>query len=546
MPPNHRDPRSEDLGHPIQTCYALSLSALAWLAYPRSVGNGRTWMSRLVSVLSFVTCLAVLLLVAGARADETPRPASEARSVFDVRDYGAISDGQTKNTEAIHAAIAACTAAGGGTVHIPAGQYVTGAIFLQNNVTLHVDAGATILGSEDMSDYPIIDGRWEGIERRHYASLINGDGLENVAITGRGTLDARGRIWWKAYKELEYARGRLIGLYRCTNVLIEGVTLKNSPAWTVHPVYCDNVTMHDLTIINPEDSPNTDGINPDSCRNVRISNCHIDVGDDCIAIKCGKDEDGRRVNRPCENITITNCTMLAGHGGVVIGSEMSGGVRNVVISNCVFDGTDRGIRMKTQRGRGGVVRDVRISNIVMRDVGCALTLNMFYGKVPPEPVSERTPAFYDISISNITVRGGREAGYFAGLPERPLARIRISNAVLYTKKGLRCTDARDIEFHNVRIDTERGPALICKNTENLQISGFTTYEPHENIPVINLEQIKGAFIRGCRAVVGTGTFIKLGGTATKGVVLSGNDLSQAKTPVSLGNNVSPTAVENSE
>jgi len=503
-------------------------------------------MNRLVSVLSSAICLAVSLLVAGVQAEEKPRLASSARSVFDVRDYGAIGDGTTKNTEAVHAAIAACTAAGGGTVHIPAGRYVTGAIFLQSNVTLYVDAGATILGSEDISDYPVIDGRWEGIEQRHYASLVNGDGLENIAITGRGTLDARGRIWWETRGKLEHARGRLIGLYRCTNVLIEGVTLRNSPAWTVNPVYCENVTIHDLTIINPENSPNTDGINPDSCRNVRISNCHIDVGDDCIAIKCGKDEDGRRVNKPCENITITNCTMLSGHGGVVIGSEMSGGVKNVVISNCVFDGTDRGIRLKTQRGRGGVVQDVRISNIVMRNVGCALTLNMFYGKVPPEPVSERTPAFCDISISNITVRGGREAGYFAGLPERPLARIRISDAVLYTKKGLQCTDARDIAFHNVRIETERGPALICKNIENLEVSGFTTYNPHENTPVLELEQIKGAFIRGCRAIAGTGTFIKLGGGVTKGIVLSGNHLSEAKEPVSLGSDVSPAAVEKGE
>ena len=476
--------------------------------------------------------------VPAAPADAPPA----ARHVFNIVDYGAVGDGETKNTAAIHRAIEACTKTDGGTVFVPAGQYVTGAIFLKSNVTLHVEPGATILGSEDFADYPVIDGRWEGIEQKHYASLVNGDGLENVAITGRGTLDARGKVWWEGRKKLEHARGRLIGLYRCRNVLIQGVTLRNSPAWTLNPVYCENVTITDLTVLNPPDSPNTDGINPDSCRNVRISNCHIDVGDDCITIKCGKDEDGRRVGKPCENITITNCTMIHGHGGVVIGSEMSGGVNNVVISNCVFDGTDNGIRMKTMRGRGGVVQDIRVSNIVMRDVGRAIKLNMHYHKTDPEPVSERTPAFRNIHISNITVRGAKEAGYFRGLPEMPLADVSLSNAVMYTRTGIRCTDATRIAFRNVDVHTEEGPALYCENVEELEVDGFKTRQPHPDVPVIELAQVKGAWVRGCLAVPGTGTFLQLAGSATTGILLQGNRLDSAAEAVRLADEVSKNAL----
>jgi polygalacturonase len=201
----------------------------------------------------------------------------------------------------------------------------------------------------------------------------------------------------------------MVLFYNCKDIHIEDVSFSNPPFWTIVPVYCDNVTISGIKIFNPGDSPNTDGIDPCSCTNVRISDSHISVGDDCIVIKSGRDEDGREAARPTENITITNCTMLNGHGGVVLGSEMSGDIRRVTISNCVFEGTDRGIRFKTMRGRGGIVEDIRVSNIVMHNiVEEGIVLNMRYHPTDPEPVSDRTPAFRDVHISNISISGAKK------------------------------------------------------------------------------------------------------------------------------------------
>ena len=280
--------------------------------------------------------------------------------MLDVRDFGAAGDGRALDTEAIQGAIEACGAAGGGTVYFPAGAYVTGALILRSHVTLYLEAGAVLLGSEDPTGYPVVRSRWEGVEQETYAPLIGGSHLEGIGVVGRGTVDGRGDIWWERFREsrdlaLRYPRPRLISFVDCRNVLIEGLTLTRSPSWTINPVRCRNVTIDKVTIFNPPDSPNTDGINPDSCANVHISNCHIDVGDDCIAIKSGTEAGDSDKRAPCENVTITNCTMVHGHGGVVIGSEMSGGVRNVVVSNCIFEGTDRGIRLEIAAGprRGG-------------------------------------------------------------------------------------------------------------------------------------------------------------------------------------------------
>ena len=252
----------------------------------------------------------------------------------------------TKSTAQIQRAIDQCGTSGGGTVFLPAGRYVSGSLWLRSNVTLHLESGAVLMGDTDPSAYPMWAGAWEGpgAQRRH-APLIAGEGLTNIALTGRGTIDGRGQTWWDAFNvgRGPDLRPQMVRLVDCRDVLIDGLHFVNSARWALNPVACDNLTIHQVTVRNPPDSPNTDGINPDSCNNVHIANCHIDVGDDCIAIKSGSEEDGRRTPRPCQNITIMNCTMLHGHGGVVIGSEMSGGVRNVAISNCVFCGTDRGI-----------------------------------------------------------------------------------------------------------------------------------------------------------------------------------------------------------
>jgi polygalacturonase len=208
--------------------------------------------------------------------------------MINIKDCGAVGDGITLDTRAIQSAIDSCAQAGG-TVLIPAGKFVSGAIFLRNHVTLHLEAGAVLLGSEQPNDYPMIHARWEGREQETHAPLIGGSGLKNVAVVGRGTIDGRGAVWWKMHREktLDMPRPRLISFSDCSDVLIEGITAINSPSWTVNPVRCENVTVDKVTIINPADSPNTDGINPDSCRNVHIANCHVDVGDDCVTIKSG-------------------------------------------------------------------------------------------------------------------------------------------------------------------------------------------------------------------------------------------------------------------
>ena len=322
--------------------------------------------------------------------------------VFNVKDFGATGDGINKDTDAFKKAISECQKNGGGTLYIPAGIYLTGPIHLKSNITLYIENGAVLKFSQDIDDYPTVYTRWEGEEAEVYSPLIYGEDIENIAVTGFGTIDGQGMLWWNLLrkKELRYPRPRGISFYRSRNITIDGIRIINSPSWTVNPIECENITVNNIKIQNPYDSPNTDGINPESCRGVRISNCYIDVGDDCVTLKSGTEDCRERI--PCENITVTNCIMAHGHGGVVIGSEMSGGVRNVVISNCIFEGTDRGIRIKTRRGRGGIVEDIRVSNIVMKNVICPFAFYMYYncGKGGQEkrvwdksayPVDETTP-----------------------------------------------------------------------------------------------------------------------------------------------------------
>lgn len=409
-----------------------------------------------------------------------------------ILEFGAKADGVTLNTAAIQSAIDACAARGGGTVYVPAGCYLTGALFFRDNISLHLEAGATLLGSQNPADYPITPNRWEGAEQLTYAPLMAGNGLKNITITGRGKIDGQGGFWWQAFsaKALVYPRPRLIGFADCQNVLIEGVTLTNSPAWTVNPVRCENVNVRGVTIINPPDSPNTDGINPDSCRLVRISDCYVSVGDDCITIKSGTQHEHPERRAACRDIAITNCTLERGHGGVVIGSEMSGDVQNVVISNCVFIGTDRGIRLKSRRGRGGVVENVRVSNLIMDGVLCPFTMNLYYNcngaqgdttvsDKNPRPVDNGTPAIRNIHYSHITAVGVKiAAGFFYGLAEMPLENISLSdisvsliggadadypemadNIPSMTQAGFFIRNACRVRLDNVQVHNQLGPAF---------------------------------------------------------------------------------------
>ncbi|WP_150269054.1 glycoside hydrolase family 28 protein [Paenibacillus tepidiphilus] len=423
-------------------------------------------------------------------------------SMYNIDDFGAKKNSAELSTAAIAAAIAAAGEAGGGTVYVPSGTYRTGAILLGSHIELRLSPGAVLAFSSDPADYPVVESRWEGVARQVYASCIFGANLENVAITGGGRLDGGGAPWWERHRnapsELEYPRPKLISFDNCRRVTIKDLTLVNSPSWTVNPIRCSDVTIDNLSIHNPADSPNTDGIDPESCVNVRISNCHIDVGDDCIAIKAGTEDTPERV--PCENITITNCTMIHGHGGVVLGSEMSGDIRNVTISNCVFKQTDRGIRLKSRRGRGGVVEDIRVSNIVMEDVICPFILNLYYFCGPrgkdkyvwdknPYPVTEETPNFRRIHFNGITARNVHAAaGFLYGLAERYVSEITFTDIDIsmardavpgypammsglekMARRGFYLGNVKDIRFHQVTVEDHEGPAFYIENGENIEI-----------------------------------------------------------------------------
>ena len=410
----------------------------------------------------------------------------------DMKQAGADASGKSLNTEIINSTIVRLAKAGGGTLFFPAGDYLTGPITLQSNITLDLEAGATLRFSDDPEQYvPMVDIRYEGVLLKSFHPLISAMNAENITIKGEGTLDGQGKYWWnechttaKAMREgkgyinkyqqmfadvndmehlrattnedwsfnlkYNFLRPPFIQPHHCKNVKIQGVHIQNSPFWTVNPQFCDNVLIDGITINNVP-SPNTDGINPESCSNVHICNSHIYVGDDCITIKSGRDLNGRQAGRPCENITITNCTMLSGHGGVVIGSEMSGGVKKVTISNCVFDGTDRGIRIKSTRGRGGIVEDIRVSNIVMNNIQReAFVFNLKYSRMPAEPKSERTPVFRNIFINGCTVNGVKTPVKIVGLEEAPITGISIRDVQVQNATGENiienCHDIRIADF----------------------------------------------------------------------------------------------------
>ncbi len=350
-------------------------------------------------------------------------------------------------TEAFRAAIDALTAQGGGTLTVPAGRFETAPVLLKSNITLQLDAGAVLAFTDDETQFPLVDTEYEGIPGMAYMPCVYARDAHTVRITGDGTIDGNGANWWKRHREgaLRHPRPYLVCFQNCTDVRMDGVTLINSPCWTVHPLYCGHVDLSHLTIRNPADSPNTDGVNPDGCANVRIADCLIDVGDDCIAVKSGTEDTPDP--RPCENLIISGCHMLHGHGGVVIGSEMSGGIRNVLVTNCVFRGTDRGIRLKTRRGRGGSAENLQFSHILMEDVLCPFVFNMYYycgkgGKLPvvrdkkARPVDGGTPVLSDIAITDVTVRGATAcAGFLYGLPESPVRRVRIKNCTVVMEAG---------------------------------------------------------------------------------------------------------------
>ena len=457
---------------------------------------------------------------------------SLAQSVWtNAKDRGADATGNKKCTKVLNDLITELSAKGGGTLFFPAGTFFTGPIIMKSNITLWLDAGATVKFSNDFDDYlPMVQSRWEDVRVKNFASQVYAYKCENIAIRGRGHFEGQGKKWWdfmrtasyeqqpqskwqetfkKENEELlarnayiraknNFLRPPMITTYECKNVLIEGVSFSNPPFWTIMPAFTDNLTITGITIENPSNSPNTDGIDPSSCRNVHISNCHITVGDDCIVIKSGRDEDGREAASPTENITITNCTMLRGHGGVVIGSEMSGGVKRVAITNCVFEGTDRGIRLKTMRGRGGVIEDLLVSNIVMNNIineGVLITLR--YQNSAPEQVSERTPACHNVRISGIIQRGGTRPVAIYGLEEMDVNQVSISDMESVTRMGILVENANGISFHDMKLDIKEGSALEAKDSKKISWDKISVTTLHPENPLINLTNCNDVIVTNC-------------------------------------------------
>ncbi|MGQ1891389.1 glycoside hydrolase family 28 protein [Thermophagus sp. OGC60D27] len=460
-----------------------------------------------------------------------------------IVDFGAVGDGVTDNSEAFAKAIDYVAEKGGGRVIVPRGIWLTGPIIMKSNIDLHVQQGAVVRFSPDFEDYPLIETIFEGLNTFRCMSPIHAHNLENIAFTGKGIFDGNGNAWrpvkkskltesqWKKLvnsggvlsddgqiwypsekskagdshdnfnvpdlerkedfeKIRDFLRPVMVSIKECKRVLLDGPTFQNSPAWNIHPLLCEDVTIRNLTVRNPWYSQNGDGLDLESCKNVVIYNNSFDVGDDAICFKSGKDEDGRKRAVPTENVVVKNNVVYHGHGGFVIGSEMSGGVRNVHVSNCTFIGTDVGLRFKSTRGRGGVVENIYISNIDMIDIPTEpIRFNLFYGgkspvlddggnSVPdiqenePAPVTEETPAFRNIFMKNIRANGFGNAAFFMGLPEMNLQNVQLENALLRAVKGISVIDADGIVLKNVHVTVEKGPALIMFNGKNINVEDF--------------------------------------------------------------------------
>nr|WP_221412329.1 glycoside hydrolase family 28 protein [Dysgonomonas sp. 520] len=459
-----------------------------------------------------------------------------------IADFGGVSDGTVLNTEAFEKAMNALSEKGGGRLIVPSGIWFTGPIVFKSNINLHLEKGALILFSSDFNLYPLVKTVYEGLDTYRCQSPISGHNLENIAITGEGSINGSGEAWrplkkakvtdshwnrvvksggvlkdpsfwfpsessllgekmkvntpnknlskadWVAVKD--YLRPVMVSFVECKNVLLEGVLFENSPAWNIHPLMCENVIVDNIVVRNPGYSQNGDGLDLESCVNSIIVNSIFDVGDDAICLKSGKDEDGRRRARPTINVIVDNCKVFQGHGGFVVGSEMSGGVRNVSVNNCQFLGTDVGLRFKSTRGRGGIVENIYIKNINMFDIATeSFLFDLYYGgksasesladgdKTPKEEVlpdvNETTPIFRNIYVKNLISRNAHRAMFFNGLPEMNISNINIENVSITSTIGAELVESDGITLKNVKILPKEGSALILDNVKNLKVTGFT-------------------------------------------------------------------------
>lgn len=420
----------------------------------------------------FITTLAVILgWSAGAQ-------------IFNVRDFGAQGDGQTLDTAAIQKALDAC-GTNGGTVRFPPGTYLSQPLTVRgDHVTFELDTGATLLATTNQADFMKTPGDWLKVRSSGaFVPFIGGKDMTDLTFTGGGTIDGSGSAWWG---EAEKARERVPGytlprpdilvLQRCRNVRLENITLQNSPKYHFVPEECDDLVVSNVTILAPEHAANTDGIDPGDCANVLITKCRIDTGDDDVAIKAGHKVKGR--DFACENIVVSDCVFLHGHG-MSIGSETLGGVHDVIVENCTFENTENGLRIKSQRGKGGLVEDIVYRNIRMRDVDPAITFTSYYmynsardavqTNAPQQdaarPMTETTPVYRDICVSNLTATCEESAGTIMGLPESVISNVVFENVKISAASGMKIENATGIDFKNSRVIVERGEPFLLKNAQ---------------------------------------------------------------------------------
>ena len=494
----------------------------------------------------FLITLALSLPVfvfAQYKLPEVKAPSFKKDSVSILK-YGAVGDGYTLNSKCFNTAIEELSKKGGGVVVVPAGHWYTGPIVLKNNINLYLAPGAFILFTRDKDQYPLVQANWEGQQQMRCQSPISAENQTNIAITGKGIIDANGDIWrsvkkdklnesqWKAlvnsggivsedkktwFPSEKYAKGyaikdpgllkperdaayfesikdffrpNMVVLTNCKKVLLDGVTFQNSPAWCLHPLLCEDLTVRNVSVKNPWYAQNGDGIDVESCKNVLIEGTVFDVGDDGLCMKSGRDAEGRKRGKPTENVTIRNCTVYAAHGGFVIGSEMSGGCRNINVTNCSFVGTDIGLRFKTTRGRGGVVENIYINNIWMKNiVGEAILFDMYYAAKDPIPlagekrelpavefkaIDETTPVFKNFQISNVYCNGASKAVFIRGIPEMHVKDILLQNMVLQADKGVDIQEASNIILKNVKVYSKNtSPVVDIIQSDNIQFDNFS-------------------------------------------------------------------------
>ena len=510
--------------------------------------------------------ISLFLLLVGMTAWSQKQPVIQKTSfkkdTFNIIRYGAIADGVTLNTKSINEAIDACSKKGGGVVLVPTGMWLTGPVVLKSNVNLHLQRNAVLQFTKDLSQYSLVEGNWEGLPQMRNQSPVSATGATNIAITGFGIIDGGGDAWrmvkkdkltetqWKKLvasggvlsddKKIwyptesskkgstfknpgaispdktqefyvsvkDFLRPNLLVFTKCNKVLLEGVTFQNSPAWNLHPLMSENIIIRNISVKNPWYAQNGDGLDLESCSNVLVENSVFDVGDDGICIKSGRDAEGRKRAMPTQNVIIRNCTVYAAHGGFVIGSEMSGGARNIWVDNCTFVGTDIGLRFKTTRGRGGIVENIFINNIAMRDIiGEAILFDMYYAAQDPIPaagekreppkveekaVTEETPQFRNIYINNVVANGAEKAIFVRGLPEMNVKNIVMQNMVLQATHGLDMTEGSDIVLRNVTIfSKETNPVLNVHNSKNITLDKITYGNNAELLLNVSGEKSKG-------------------------------------------------------